>query len=152
MKEIKPPFIRSPYNYDPKEASDETAYVETMPSLTVQSMTEDADINVIVKRFGLTGQLPENARPVFFGDFTEVIDFRSAHDAVIRAEQSFMEMPADVRARFGNDPQQFMEFCSATDDGKTLKNITEMRKMGLAIPEKEVENVPVAKPPETEKK
>lgn len=144
----KPPFIRSPYNYDVKQASDEACVVDSSPSLTVQSMTEDADINTIVRRFGLTGQAPVDARPVFFGDFEEVIDFRSAQDALRRADEAFMQHPADVRARFGNDPQRFLEFCSALNpEGTALANVDEMRRMGLAVPAPSFGGTPVAGPP-----
>lgn len=97
------------------------------PSLARQSQAEDADINVIVKRFGLTGKLPDNVRPPTYADFEDVWDFQTAMNAVVAAQASFMAMPADVRARFGNDPHQFVEFCS--DE----KNLDEMRRLGLAV-------------------
>lgn len=101
-------------------------------SRAVQSQKEEADINTIVKRFGLTGQLPQSVRVPTYGDFgDEVFDYTSAMLAIRRADESFMAMPADVRARFQNDPQQFVEFCS--DE----KNLDEMRKLGLAVPKAE---------------
>lgn len=99
------------------------------PSKAVQSQKEEADINTIVRRFGLTGQLPQGVRVPTYGDFDAAIDFKSAQLAIISARQSFEAMPADVRERFANDPQRFLEFCS--DD----KNLPEMRKLGLAVPE-----------------
>lgn len=105
------------------------------PSLAVQSEKDDADINVIVKRFGITGHLPQGMVPPSFQDFTEVFDFRSAIEAVREAEGKFMQLPADVRSRFRNDPQEFVAFCSElTPDGSALKNLEEMRKLGLAVP------------------
>jgi len=55
-------FVRSPYNYDMAKASVESGLACEDASRAVQSQREDADINVIVKRFGLTGQLPQNVR------------------------------------------------------------------------------------------
>ena len=46
---------------------------------------------------------------------------------IARAHESFDALPADVRARFGNDPGAFVEFCS--DE----KNLPAMREMGLAV-------------------
>lgn len=104
------------------------------PSLAVQSQAEDADINVIVKRFGITGQVPQGVRPPTFEDFGDsVFDFQTAQNALVEAQRSFMAMPADVRKRFDNDPQQFVAFCS--DEA----NLPEMRKLGLAVPEKVIE-------------
>lgn len=134
MSKSSVPFIRSPYNYDLLAASDEATVANSLPSLTVQSQTEDADINTIVRRFGITGQVPQGARPIMFGDFDQVVDFKSAQDAVIQARESFMQQPAEVRSRFGNDPQAFLEFCSASRDGQALDNLEEMRRLGLAVP------------------
>lgn len=107
-------------------------------SLTQQHQAEEADINTIVRRFGVTGHLPESARPVFFGDFDDVFDFQSAQNAVIAADRAFMALPADLRARFANDPQKFVEFCS--DEA----NVEELRKLGLAKAAAVVDNEPVA--------
>lgn len=102
---------------------------------TIQSAKEECDINELVRRFGITGQLPTDLRPLRYGDFTDATDFRSAMDAVVAAKDTFMELPGEVRARFHHDPQEFLEFCEARkEDGERL-NLEEMRKYGLALPE-----------------
>ena len=109
---IQKPFVRHPYNYDWAKESDETGLACADVSRTVQSQAEDADINVIVKRFGLTGQVPANVRVPSYEDFGDtVFDYRSALDAINLADRSFMAMPANVRARFHNSPQEFLEYC-----------------------------------------
>lgn len=115
------------------------------PSKTVQSQSEEADINTIVKRFGLTGKLPENVRVPEFADFEDVFDFQSAMNAVRLGQESFMRMPADIRNEFYNDPQRFVEFCTATNEDGTLQNLEEMRAMGLAVPKKDDIIPPVMK-------
>lgn len=114
-------------NYDVEAVSDETGLHCMDESLTVQSEAEDADINVIVKRFGLTGQLPRDVRMPTYGDFNGVSDYREALDAVRAADASFMALPASVRSRFGNDAAAFVDFCSNAD------NLDELRAMGLAV-------------------
>lgn len=138
------------YNqYDSDAASLLSGYVCHTPSRTQQSQAEDTDINVIVKRFGITGQLPTGVRVPQFGDFIGVSDFREAMDAIVLAERSFAAMPSDVRLRFANDPQLFLEFCS--DEA----NLPEMRRLGLAVPAPEAPGVavggavPVASSPAT---
>ena len=42
------PFIRSPFNYDTDEASNETGLVCDDESLAVQSERDECDINIIV--------------------------------------------------------------------------------------------------------
>lgn len=121
------PFVRSPYNYDVDQASDESGLKCGDVSLAVQDQRDEVDINTIVRRFGLTGQLPDNVSAPTYGDFTGVHDYHSAMNAVAKANEAFEEMPAEVRARFQNDPAAFVAFCS--DD----KNREEAVKLGLVF-------------------
>jgi len=122
------PFVRSAFNYDTDAASAESGLVCEDKSLAKQSFADECDINTIVKRFNLTGQLPENVRPPSYADFDDVMDYHSAMNAVRAAEESFYAMPADLRFRFNNDPGAFVDFCSDRE------NLDEMRKLGLAVP------------------
>lgn len=109
------PFIRSAYNYNMDEASLESA-IEIDSSikeenLTHQSFKEECDINTIVERFGLTGQLPDDIRMPLTGDFTEVVnDYQTALNMVIAADNEFMKLPANIRERFRNDPAELISF------------------------------------------
>lgn len=125
------PFVRNPYNYDMNAAGNESGLKCLDLSLTKQSFLEETDINTIVNRFHLTGELPTNIRMPTYGDFTGVHDFHTAMNAVAVARESFDAMPADIRARFHNSAEEFVDFCS--DDA----NIPEARKMGL-VPAAEV--------------
>lgn len=122
---MNPVFVRAPYNYDVDKASDESGLKCEDESLAKQQFAEECDINTIVRRFRITGELPSNVRMPTYGDFTEVTDFHSAMNAVAAARESFEAMPAEVRARFNNDPGAFVDFCS--DD----KNRAEAEKLGL---------------------
>lgn len=135
-------FIRTEHNYDRDAASMETASVNLDPSLAKQSFAEECDINTIVRRFGLTGQLPQDVRMPMTGDFTDVKNFHEAMQLVVEAREAFMQMPADVRARFGNDPGAFVDFASDPE------NKEEARRLGLLVPEavKEPATTPVAAP------
>lgn len=122
------PFLRTPYNYDMNEASDASGLLCLEPTLAKQAFREEADINVIMERFGLGYVVPPGVVAPTFGDFTDVVDFHSAMNAVVASRESFMKLPADVRARFANDPQAFVAFCS--DDS----NFDEVDRMGLLLP------------------
>lgn len=98
------------------------------PSLAVQSQKAEADINTIVRNFGVTGRMPAAVRLPSFGDFSQVADYRSALEAVRQAEASFLEVSSAVRDRFHNDPQAFMEFC------ENPSNLPQLREWGLAPP------------------
>lgn len=100
-------------------------------SRTRQEFKEETDINTIVRRFGVTGQVPVSARVPLNVDFADSVDFREAMNAMVEARESFDVLPAKVRARFHNDPAEFVDFCSAVDaDGKLL-HAEELRKLGL---------------------
>lgn len=120
--------------FDAKSHSRAFSTVIVGPSMAVQSQKDEADINNIVKAFGVTGKVNANVRPPMYGDFTEVGDYRDALEAIRAADAAFLAMPSSLRERLGHDPQRFLEFCA--DPG----NLEEMRKLGLAVPE------PVAAP------
>lgn len=113
---IKPPFLRTPYNYDVDKASDASGLSCPEPTLAQQHPRDECDINYIVERFGITGQLPPHSGPMpTYGDFTGVTDYRDALEAVMKADEAFMSLPANVRERFDNDPALFVDFCSSND-------------------------------------
>lgn len=124
-------FLRSPFNYDRDVASVESGLVCEVETLAKQEFRDETDINTILRRFNVSGELPSGVRMPSFGDFTDVHDFQSAANAIAVAREAFDEMPADVRRRFNNDPQEFVAFCD--DDA----NLAEARKLGL-IPAEEV--------------
>lgn len=124
----QPVFIRDPYNYDRGAASDYFALRCLDPSLAVQSAKEECDINTIVRRFGLTGVLPDNVSVPQYGDFSAVDDYQSSLNAVVEADREFMRLPAELRKRFGNSPQVLLEFVA------DKANLEEARSLGLVAP------------------
>ena len=125
MKDKKVPFLRTPYNYDVDKVSDETGLVCSDPSLAQQNFKDESDINYIVRQFGLTGQLPGQTISPQYGDFTGVLDYHSAVNAVLAAQDEFMELPAQMRARFDNDPAKLIDFL------QNEENREEAIKLGL---------------------
>ena len=95
-------------------------------SLTQQHFKSATDIVEIIKKHDRTGIIEHVARGVAsYGDYSEVNEYREALDMVNSANASFMELPAEIRAMFGNDAGAFFEF--ATDP----KNETKMQELGL---------------------
>jgi len=81
-----------------------------------------------VDRFTRTGQLPENVAKPYYGDFTGISDYHSALNQITAAQQGFMQLPAELRSRFDNDPGKLLEFLG--DE----KNLDEAIKLGLVDP------------------
>jgi len=139
----EPGFLRAGsmnglFNYNTEKASLESGIDgQAEPSMTQQQFREEADINTIVRRFGLTGQLPENPRLPTYGDFTEVTDYQTALNAVRLADESFMALPAPIRAEFDNDPQKLL---LALDDER---NADRLRELGLLNPKAELTPQPL---------
>lgn len=103
---------------------DATDIVDITPSMTQQHHAKDADINEIVRRFGVTdGAIPPLAvNPDYFGDFTDVPDFRESLDRTRLAIERFNALPADIRRRFNNNPLDLWDFVqNAANDEESMK-------------------------------
>lgn len=103
-------FIRTPYNYDADEASNLTGLSCLDPTLTQQHMADECDINKILEKFGVTGQLPVSTVSPQYGDFSGVSDYHSALNQIASMESDFMSLPAQLRARFNHDPAELLSF------------------------------------------
>lgn len=76
-----------------------------------QQFTEDADINVLVRRYGINDGVPPMAMdPRFYGDLGEVPDLGTALRLVRDAQEKFMALPVALRNRFQNDAAQLWNF------------------------------------------
>lgn len=135
--ELQFPFVRSAYNYDMDQASRESGQVNTEPTKAQQQFKEECDINTLVERFHVTGELPNQLEMPADVDFSEgVTDYQTALNMVIEARDAFMKLPAAARTRFNNDPQALMAFLA------DRSNLEEARKLGLAVPAPEPEPPP----------
>lgn len=93
---------------------------------TRQEMLKECDINQVMKRFKKTGNLPDMIKlNPNFGDFSNVGDYHTALNTVIKAENQFNNLSAEIRKRFNNNPAEFLEFTANPE------NIPEMEKLGL---------------------
>lgn len=105
LYERKPVSLRG---YDVKAASVASSNPGGGESLVQQHFAEDADINVIMRRFKVTGQMPFGSAQGVYGDFTEITDYESAVGKIERANQMFMRLPPEVREKFKNDPGEMI--------------------------------------------
>lgn len=95
------------------------------PSLTDQSQAEACDINFILKRYQQTGVAPGVNAEALYADVSESGDYHSAMNILNQANAQFEALDAHTRARFGNDPAQFLDFMHDP------KNLPEMIKLKL---------------------
>lgn len=85
------------------------------PSLTQQQFTADADLNEVMRRYGVTDRaIPPQAFPngVPTVDLTEFsgMELRDAMDQIREAQTAFGNLPAELRTHFGNDPVRLWNF------------------------------------------
>lgn len=100
-------------------------------SFHADSMTVQADFESTLIPNIINQHIPANPNPPMFGDFSDTPeDLAEAYARVEAAEERFMSLPSDVRARFGNDPFRLLEFLQ--DEG----NRDEAVKLGLCMPRK----------------
>jgi len=102
------------------------------PLLTEQAHAKTADINEIVRRHGANAfhrQYVEmlQSGAMRFDDVTGN-DFQEASVIIAKAQQSFGQLPAELRAKFENNPAKFLDFVQNPDNGPALID------MGLASP------------------
>ena len=113
------------------------------PSMTKQSFKKQCNINNIMSKYEKTGVLTHvNTKQPQYGDFSQIPDYRESLDKVIQAEDSFLSLPAKIRAKFNHYPSEFMDFCLDPE------NRDQMIEMGLIRPsekDQQLENVPQEK-------
>nr|QJB18899.1 MAG: internal scaffolding protein [Microvirus sp.] len=96
-------------------------------SLTKQSDAAACDINNIMApyaRMDMRDLLQSN--PGQYLDLTDAKTYHESMNIVVEAQAAFEALPANIRKKFGNDPENFLEFCSNPD------NADEMVELGLA--------------------
>lgn len=95
---------------------------------TKQSFKAQCDINTIVARYNQTGLLPRvSAIQPLVGDFTKAVDYHSALNLVVAAQEKFQSLPSKIRSYFDNDPGKFVDFF------KDPKNEDKAVELGLAV-------------------
>lgn len=98
--------------YDPPE---DPGISNDDPTLTQQHFQDECDINLIMARAMQTGELPE-AKPSFYGDFSDITDYQTSLNKIQRANEEFMALPASIRDRFNNDPANMILFMENSDN------------------------------------
>lgn len=113
--------------------------VNLEPSLTIQSERDKCDLNIIKGIYDRTG-IMNNIRTDSprYGDFTSSSDY---HDVLFRAQQAeedFMSLPAELRARFSNDPGKLIDFVANPNNAAEAVQLGLMKSPDLSSPASQV--------------
>lgn len=104
------PRNASLHDYDTGAVSDRTGTWNDGEGVQVQQhMRDEVDINTIMHRFMGSGMLPQ-LREGVYADFSGVEDYWSALERVEQVDRNFMDLSAEVRERFDNDPGKLWEY------------------------------------------
>lgn len=105
---------------------------------TQQQFETQTNINNIVARYRKTGvlgnPLAPNMRQAVFGDFSSGADYQSVCNRIINAQNEFMGLKPELRARFGNDVGQLVDFMSKPENRKECVELGLLPKSVLPVP------------------
>jgi len=86
-----------------------------------QSHKDEVNINNIVKRAGGMELIAKvNALTQFEYDDVTGNDFQESMNAIIKARDTFDQVPSEIRKQFDNDPAKFMDFVHNPDNSDAL--------------------------------
>lgn len=110
-----------------------TAFDEKQrPSRVQQHHKDSTDLNKILKKYTQTGLRP-SPKPGYYADLTKMKSYQESLDTVIRANEAFETLPANVRKEFNNNPAELVKFMA------DKKN--QQRAIELGLIEKPIEKV-----------
>ena len=110
LEPIKKPFVRTPYNYDAKQASLASGLITPEQTLAKQEFKDECDINNVMMQYARTGELPYATSKPSFGDFRSSQTYQEMQNTLIAAQNAFKTLPASIRKEFNNDPSQVIDF------------------------------------------
>ena len=98
---------------------------------TKQEFKEECQIQNIINKYHKTGMVSHLAKhQAQYGDFSKINSYQDAVMAVLDAEETFKELPANIRTMFKNNPQELLDFVN--DD----KNYEKAVELGLIAKQK----------------
>lgn len=97
-------------------------------SLAQQQFKDQCDVNVIMNKYKKGKPITHlNTKTGVYADLLEIPDYQQALHTIKSAQDAFMDLPAQVRAQHGNDPQQLINWLS------NPSNDDEAVKLGLKV-------------------
>lgn len=81
------------------------------PTMTKQAFREECDINRIMARYELTGQIEHvNRKQPIYGDFSQFADYQTMLGKVNQASEAFEALPSELRKELKYDPQNLFSW------------------------------------------
>lgn len=100
----------------------------TQPSLTEQSAFDDVNIHSLVNR-GMNNLKPNTMKPLYGVDVSSLPEYQESLQIVADAKNAFEAMPVELREKFHNNPEEFLQFVDNKEE-----NYDEGVKLGIFSP------------------
>lgn len=82
----------------------------------IQSFKESCDIKTILARFAAGDESALNRKLPYFGDFSQMPTSLAGYLQLLAdAENTFAQLPADIRSNFNNSPSEFFAAIGSPD-------------------------------------
>ena len=96
--------------------------MKSVKSVTDPQYLSDCSVEGIILRYGV---LPRPDVTPMQIDVSQLGDFSECLNRIEEAKNSFMELPSNIRERFGNDPRSYYQFICNPN------NVEECIKLGI---------------------
>ena len=107
---------------------------------THQSFKDEVDINQVMKRYRLSGTIPQHQVPPDYTDYSNLGDYQDALNLIAQAKTMFEELPFEIRKQFKHSPEDLVAFCSDPN------NQAEAIRLGIAAEPQEIPELDTAIP------
>lgn len=125
------PFFKTNWNHDTDEAARASGTLNLEPSKTQTNQADETRIDVIMRRYGITGPEQLAPPPPSFAEIPEVWDMETVIRIHRDAEDAFMQLPARIRADFDNDLARYVGTVNAL---QAANNVEGLRALGIDVP------------------
>jgi len=120
MPQVKPAYARTRVV---------TEIPEDTKTRAVQSEAKHTDINNIVAKAYKTGQLPllMNRQPIL--NLPDAMTYQDMLNKVVFAQQAFERLPSNIRAEFGNKPENMLKAIEQSKDNEGIAK--QLQELGI---------------------
>lgn len=103
-------------------------------SKTQQEFFEETDTYAIIDKYRVLGAFPNarNPQTAMYGDFSNVQTLRESLDSFTRLQQSFSDLPAELRRACGDDPLKYADYLNRLYSGNaTISDVSMAKAYGI---------------------
>lgn len=99
------------------------------PSKVKQSLSYATDINTIYENYCRTGKVPLNGnQPIYDENFIKYDNLIEAQKQVEEATAYFQNLPSNIRAKYGNSLEKFVNAIHSQDDFLVKEGVLKLKE------------------------